>query len=123
MEKERLAKAKALEEKLARKNKKEKEETFEDKMRRLYKFLTESKNSKELMKKFRELVGLPDDVEIDFDTFLRHMEDFRNKHMKCGEDGMCSHLKRFYDRIGFDPRWINRTYLKMKTGKVHDFTS
>lgn len=47
-----------------------------------------------------------------FDAFVEFVADFKKMHQRCGEN--CSHLQRFYARIGYYHIWNKRAPLSMK---------
>lgn len=47
-----------------------------------------------------------------YELFVEFVSDFRQAHQRCGEN--CSHLQRFYARIGYYHIWNKRSPLAMK---------
>jgi len=88
--------------------------------RAMYKaMLTKAKQDPKLMNLFKNFMkekGIKIEDEenyiADFDTFQEYLQTFKMKHGKCGDT--CSHLQRFYARIGYYPLWNNRVPLEMK---------
>ena len=49
------------------------------------------------------------DIQIpNFEEFKEFLERMLNQHKKCGKE--CSHLKRFYEKIGYLPTEKNSSY-------------
>jgi len=88
--------------------------------RAMYKsMLTKAKQDPKLMSLFKafakekgKIINDDETFIVDFDTFQGYLQKFKEIHGKCGES--CSHLQRFYARIGYYPIWNNRIPLEMK---------
>ena len=88
--------------------------------RAMYKaMLTKAKQDPKLMNLFKNFMkekGVNVDDEnfvVDYDNFKDYIRHFKETHSKCG-NGNCTHLQRFYARIGYYPNWNNRVPLEMK---------
>lgn len=88
--------------------------------RAMYKaMLTKAKQDPKMMDMFKKYikekgVNIDDEANfvVDFDNFKAFLDNFKERHKRCGET--CSHLQKFYARIGFYPQWNNRVPLEMK---------
>ena len=87
--------------------------------RAMYKaMLTKAKQDPKLMNLFKNFMrekGVNVDDEnfiVDFDNFKDYLKKFKETHGKCGDK--CTHLQRFFARIGYYPMWNNRVPLEMK---------